>query len=148
MENLTLIAFEPSRLECCEGATLEVACTLLLPPEHTQCVDCVEDDRHCADGEAEGSRSQVLDMDDVMLLSCGGLAKLQLNEREPVFKQVQHHKRSKRSPTSKAALRATVEQGFDSYSRKLHPKGDKQLRPAASRRRAVRLRDGTIDREF
>lgn len=55
----------------------------------------------------------------------------ELNEIEPVFKQVKHHEISKRSHTSKGELRGTVEQGFDSYGRKLHPKGDKQLRPAA-----------------
>jgi putative transposase len=55
----------------------------------------------------------------------------ELNEIEPVFKQVKHHEISKRSHTSKGELRATVEQGFDSYGRKLRPKGDKQLRPAA-----------------
>ena len=55
----------------------------------------------------------------------------EFNEIEAVFKQVKHHEISKRSHTSKAELRATVEQGFDSHARKLRPKGDKQLRPAA-----------------
>jgi transposase len=55
----------------------------------------------------------------------------ELNEIEPVFKQVKHHEISKRSHTSKGELRVTVEQGFDSYGRKLRPKGDNQLRPAA-----------------
>lgn len=45
----------------------------------------------------------------------------ELNEIEPVFKQVKHHAISQRSHTSKAELRATVEQGFDSYGRKLRP---------------------------
>lgn len=55
----------------------------------------------------------------------------ELNEIEAVFKQVKHHEISQRSHTSKAELRATVEQGFDSYGRKLRPKRDTQLRPAA-----------------
>ena len=55
----------------------------------------------------------------------------ELNEIEPVFKQVKHHEISKRSHTTKAELRGTVEQGFESYGRKLRPKRDNQLRPAA-----------------
>jgi transposase len=55
----------------------------------------------------------------------------ELNEIEPVFKQVKHHEIPQRSHTSKQELRCSVEQGFDSYARKLHPKPDKQLRPAA-----------------
>jgi len=55
----------------------------------------------------------------------------ELNAIEPVFKQIKHHEMPKRSHTSKAELRASVEQGFDSYGRKLRPKRDTQLRPAA-----------------
>ena len=55
----------------------------------------------------------------------------ELNEIEAVFKQVKHHEIPQRSHTSKAELRASVEQGFDSYAKKLRQKRDKQLRPAA-----------------
>jgi putative transposase len=55
----------------------------------------------------------------------------ELSEIEPVFKQVKHHEIPTRSHTSKAALRESVEQGFDSYRQQLRPKADKQLRPAA-----------------
>jgi putative transposase len=55
----------------------------------------------------------------------------QLNEIEPVFKQVKHHEIRKRSHTSKAELRQSVEQGFTSYASRLRPKGDKQSRRAA-----------------
>jgi len=55
----------------------------------------------------------------------------ELNEIEPVFKQVKHHEIPQRSHTSKEELRASVEQGFASYAKKLRPKRDKQLRPTA-----------------
>jgi len=55
----------------------------------------------------------------------------ELNEIEPVFKQVKHHEIPQRSHTSKQGLRSSVEQGFDSYAQKLRPKRDRQLRPAA-----------------
>ena len=55
----------------------------------------------------------------------------ELNEIEPVFKQVKHHEISQRSHTSKAELRGSVEQGFDAYRKHLRPKGEEQLRPAA-----------------
>jgi transposase len=55
----------------------------------------------------------------------------ELNEIEPVFKQVKHHEISKRSHTSKQELRSSVEHGFDSYAEKLRPKRDIQLRLAA-----------------
>ena len=55
----------------------------------------------------------------------------ELNEIESVFKQVKHHETPQRSHASKAELRGSVEQGFDSYSKKLRLKRDKQLRPAA-----------------
>jgi transposase len=55
----------------------------------------------------------------------------ELNAIEPVFKQVKHHEISQRSHTSQAELRVSVEQGFDSYGRRLRPKSVKELRPAA-----------------
>jgi transposase len=55
----------------------------------------------------------------------------ELNEIEAVFKQVKHHEIPQRSHTSKAELRGSVEQGFDSYRKKLRSKRGKQLRPAA-----------------
>jgi transposase len=55
----------------------------------------------------------------------------ELNRIEAVFKQVKHHEMPTRSHTSKAELRASVEQGFDSYRRKLQTKGEGQPRLAA-----------------
>jgi transposase len=55
----------------------------------------------------------------------------ELNEIETVFKQVKHHEIPQRSHTSKEELGASVERGFDSHARKLRPKSDNQLRPAA-----------------
>jgi transposase len=55
----------------------------------------------------------------------------ELNEIEPVFKQVKHHEIPKRSHTSKPELRESVEQGFDAFAGKLCPKVNSQLRPAA-----------------
>ena len=55
----------------------------------------------------------------------------ELNEIEAVFKQVKHHEIPNRSHKTKAGLRESVEQGFDSYRKKLRPKCDKRLRPAA-----------------
>jgi len=55
----------------------------------------------------------------------------ELNEIEAVFKQVKHHEIPQRSHTSKAELRAAVEQGFHRYRLKLRPKPCNQLRPAA-----------------
>ncbi len=54
-----------------------------------------------------------------------------LNRIEPVFKQVKHHDMPVRSHTSKADLRKAVEDGFDSYRRRLAAKGDKGPRLAA-----------------
>jgi transposase len=54
----------------------------------------------------------------------------ELNRIEAVFKQVKHHEMPTRSHTSKAELRVSVEQGFDSYRRKLQTKGEGQLRLA------------------
>jgi transposase len=55
----------------------------------------------------------------------------ELNRIEPVFKQVKHHEMPVRSYTSKAELRKAVEDGFDTYRRRLQPKGDNQPRLAA-----------------
>ena len=55
----------------------------------------------------------------------------ELNEIEPVFKQVKHHEIPKRSHDSKEELKESVEQGFDSYAKKLRRKRDTELRPAA-----------------
>ena len=55
----------------------------------------------------------------------------ELNRIEPVFKQVKHHEMPVRSYTSKAELRQAVEDGFDTYRRRLQPKGDNQPRLAA-----------------
>jgi putative transposase len=55
----------------------------------------------------------------------------ELNEIEPVFKQVKHHEIPRRSHTSKTELRESVEQGFDSFRQHLRPKSETQLRPAA-----------------
>jgi transposase len=54
-----------------------------------------------------------------------------LNRIEPMFRQVKYQEIPVRSYTSKAALRQAVEHGFDSYTRKLGRKSEKQLRPAA-----------------
>jgi transposase len=53
------------------------------------------------------------------------------NRIEPVFKQVKHHEMPVRSYTSKVDLRQAVEDGFDSYRRRLQTKGDNQPRRAA-----------------
>jgi putative transposase len=55
----------------------------------------------------------------------------ELNRIEAVFKQVKHHEMPTRSHTSKAELRVSVEQGFDSYRRKIRPKCEGQPRLAA-----------------
>ena len=55
----------------------------------------------------------------------------QLNRIEAVFKQVKYHEMPVRSYTSKAELRKAVEDGFDTYRRRLQPKGDNQPRLAA-----------------
>ena len=55
----------------------------------------------------------------------------ELNRIEPVFKQVKHHEMPVRSFTSKAELRKAVEDGFDTYRRRLARKGDKEPRLAA-----------------
>ena len=55
----------------------------------------------------------------------------ELNRIEAVFKQVKHHEMPTRSHTSKAELRVSVEEGFNSYRRKLQTKGEGQPRLAA-----------------
>jgi transposase len=54
-----------------------------------------------------------------------------LNRIEAVFRQVKYQEIPTRSHTSKADLRASVEQGFASYGGKLQAKSAKQLCPAA-----------------
>jgi transposase len=55
----------------------------------------------------------------------------ELNRIEAVFKQVKHHEITTRSHASKAELRAAVESGFASFSRKLSTKVEDQPRLAA-----------------
>jgi transposase len=55
----------------------------------------------------------------------------ELNEAEPVFRQVKHQEIPVRSYTARAGLREAVESGFDGYRRKLRRKSPAQLRPAA-----------------
>jgi putative transposase len=55
----------------------------------------------------------------------------ELNEIEPLFKQVKHHEIPKRSHKSKEELRESVDQGFAAYGESLRTKRHKQLRPAA-----------------
>ena len=55
----------------------------------------------------------------------------ELNQVEPVFRQVKHQEIPQRSFTTRAGLREAVVIGFDCYGRKLRPKSPKELRPAA-----------------
>ena len=55
----------------------------------------------------------------------------ELNRIEPVFKPVKHHEMPTRSFTTKADLRKAVEDGFETYRRRLQAKGDKELRLSA-----------------
>lgn len=55
----------------------------------------------------------------------------ELNQIEPLFKQVKHHEMPVRSHKSKEELRQAVEQGFAAYGDSLRRKPNKQLRPAA-----------------
>jgi hypothetical protein len=55
----------------------------------------------------------------------------ELNEVEPVFRQVKYQEIPVRSHTTRAGLREAVETGFDGYRRKLPRKSPGQLRPAA-----------------
>jgi transposase len=55
----------------------------------------------------------------------------ELNEIEPVFKQVKHHEIPVRSYKSKAGLKGAVEQGFATYGDSVRQKRNNQLRLAA-----------------
>lgn len=55
----------------------------------------------------------------------------ELNEIEPVFRQVKHQEVPQRSFTTRAGLREGVVAGFDNYARSLRSKRPKELRPAA-----------------
>jgi transposase len=55
----------------------------------------------------------------------------ELNEIEPVFRQVKYQEIPVRSHTTRAGLREAVDNGFGSYRRKLRAKSPGQLRPAA-----------------
>jgi len=54
----------------------------------------------------------------------------ELNQVEPVFRQVKHQEIPQRSFTTRAGLREAVVIGFGNYGRKLRPKHPKELRPA------------------
>ena len=55
----------------------------------------------------------------------------ELNQVEPVFRQVKHQEIPQRSFTTRTGLREAVVMGFDDFGRKLRPKKPKELRPAA-----------------
>ena len=55
----------------------------------------------------------------------------ELNRIEPVFKQIKHHEMPTRSFNTRADLRKAVEDGFETYRRRLQTKGDSQPRLAA-----------------
>jgi transposase len=55
----------------------------------------------------------------------------ELNRIEPVFRQVKHQEIPVRSHTTRSGLREAVERGFNNYGRKLRPKNQRELRPAA-----------------
>jgi transposase len=55
----------------------------------------------------------------------------ELNEIEPVFRQVKYHEIPERSHTTRIGLREAVERGFGNYGRKLPRKSPERLRPAA-----------------
>jgi putative transposase len=55
----------------------------------------------------------------------------ELNQIEPVFRQVKYQEIPQRSHPTRAGLRTAVELGFANYGRKLEPKLPKELRPAA-----------------
>ena len=55
----------------------------------------------------------------------------ELNRIEPVFRQVKHQEIPQRSHTTRLGLREAVEAGFTNYARKLRPKNQRELRPAA-----------------
>jgi putative transposase len=55
----------------------------------------------------------------------------ELNEVEPVFRQVKYHEMPQRSYTTRLGLREAVEEAFTGYGRRLRPKRAERLRPAA-----------------
>jgi len=55
----------------------------------------------------------------------------ELNQAEPVFRQVKHQEMPQRSFTTRAELRAAVVLGFSNYGRTLRSKHSKEVRPAA-----------------
>lgn len=55
----------------------------------------------------------------------------ELNEIEPVFRQVKYQEMPVRSHTSRAGLRQAVQRGFENYGLSLRSKCPKELRPAA-----------------
>jgi transposase len=55
----------------------------------------------------------------------------ELNEIEPVFRQVKYQEIPERSHTTRIGLRVAVERGFGNYGRRLPRKYPKELRPAA-----------------
>jgi transposase len=55
----------------------------------------------------------------------------ELNRIEPVFRQVKHQEIPQRSHTTRRGLREAVEAGFTNYGRKLRPRSQRELRPAA-----------------
>jgi putative transposase len=55
----------------------------------------------------------------------------ELNEIEPVFRQVKYHEIPERSHKTRPGLRWAVEEGFAGYGRRLRPKHRERLRPAA-----------------
>ena len=55
----------------------------------------------------------------------------ELNEIEPVFRQVKYQEMPVRRHTTRAGLRDAVEAGFDSHRQKLRRKSPGRLRPAA-----------------
>ena len=65
----------------------------------------------------------------------------ELNEIEPVFRQVKYQEIPQRSHTTRAGLRAAVDTGFDKYGRGLKSKSEKKLRRAASRFNKPAVRD-------
>lgn len=55
----------------------------------------------------------------------------ELNEIEPVFRQVKYQEMPQRSYTTRLGLREAVESAFSGYARRLRPKLAERLRPAA-----------------
>lgn len=55
----------------------------------------------------------------------------ELNRIEPIFGQVKHQEIPQRSHATRSGLREAVETGFTNYARKLRPKSQRELRPAA-----------------